>query len=365
MSPIDKPEQFHFHGWDKIEYQGKQIGSSHGKTYFYYDKNQKKLYYGNFTKIGLFFYNFSHFWRKVSRKNILFYLKNKQVLDNTTVDKKTFRKTIEIGLQKLTGRMQLTPLIWEDGTFCDDGCKEKFLEMYQKNLLLPNWDGGTYKHYSALAIACANGLLKETIGMIKKDFQNKEQALKQAIYRDQDTLITEIAQQQVVNHALLTDLLHFSLEMRKETIALNLIQEIPLDGLEKKAYVLLSESLDKKLYHCLEALVKKGLDVNAQADITKNTCLHTCCGYLEKWWSIESSSDILPNLSVDKEAVEILVRNGANLNATDYAGNTPLHIAAEMGYREIVQILCSNGADTTLKTLEGKTAADIAKEKRH
>jgi len=55
-----------------------------------------------------------------------------------------------------------------------------------------------------------------------------------------------------------------------------------------------------------------------------------------------------------------LVKKGANVNAAQSAGLTPLHKAAQKGHVEIAQILMKAGADANLKNKEGKTAAELA-----
>jgi ankyrin repeat protein len=45
------------------------------------------------------------------------------------------------------------------------------------------------------------------------------------------------------------------------------------------------------------------------------------------------------------QVVQLLVKNGAYLEATDVEGFTPLHAAVYFGHAEVVQILLSAGAD--------------------
>ena len=57
-----------------------------------------------------------------------------------------------------------------------------------------------------------------------------------------------------------------------------------------------------------------------------------------------------------------LIQKGADVNAANDNGNTPLMYAAERGYREIIEVLILNGANTALKNNAGKTAYDLARE---
>ena len=49
------------------------------------------------------------------------------------------------------------------------------------------------------------------------------------------------------------------------------------------------------------------------------------------------------------EVVELLIANGANVNAKDKDGGTPLLHATLSGHREIVELLISKGADVNAK----------------
>lgn len=66
-----------------------------------------------------------------------------------------------------------------------------------------------------------------------------------------------------------------------------------------------------------------------------------------------------------KEAVELLILEGADLNARDRQGDTALMNAALKGHIEIVDLLIANGADVNLKDNSGNTALmDSAKYAR-
>jgi ankyrin repeat protein len=53
--------------------------------------------------------------------------------------------------------------------------------------------------------------------------------------------------------------------------------------------------------------------------------------------------------------VQTLLEKGANPNAEDDAGLTPLHYAADLGYVEIVKLLLERGADPKAKDNKGST----------
>ena len=89
------------------------------------------------------------------------------------------------------------------------------------------------------------------------------------------------------------------------------------------------------------ALFKQGLIVPDYSDPSGNCPLHI------------AAKARAPSL------VQLLLQNGANPNLKDGSGCTPLHVAVSNGFTTIVRLLLNNGADTEVKDSHGKTAVQM------
>ncbi|KAF7268559.1 transient receptor potential channel pyrexia-like [Rhynchophorus ferrugineus] len=100
-------------------------------------------------------------------------------------------------------------------------------------------------------------------------------------------------------------------------------------------------------YDSVELLLKKGNADPNVADCDKRTALHAAVGKAARSYDI----------------IEILVSFGADVNAKDQYGYTPLHIAALNELSQCVEVLIHRGADVTAKSKYGMTALGIITRK--
>jgi ankyrin repeat protein len=93
----------------------------------------------------------------------------------------------------------------------------------------------------------------------------------------------------------------------------------------------------------VEALISSGADVDP-TDERGQTPLHYAAqrGY--------------------KHIAELLIANGAKVDAEDSISETPLYCAIRWGYRDVVELLIANGANVNLTTRHGSNGLKIAKE---
>lgn len=100
-------------------------------------------------------------------------------------------------------------------------------------------------------------------------------------------------------------------------------------------------------FDCVELLLRKGNADPNIGDFDKRTALHAAVGKAARSYDI----------------IEILVSYGAEVNAKDQYGYTPLHMAALNELSQCVEVLIYHGADVTAKSKFGMTALGIITRK--
>ena len=111
--------------------------------------------------------------------------------------------------------------------------------------------------------------------------------------------------------------------------------------------------LDNLIYEAAESgdieAVKQHLADGTDIELKCTGCGSTALGHAAKYGH--------------NEIAELLIENGADVDAKDEDGSTPLHLAALMGRKEIAELLIENGADVNAKAMDGGTPLHYAATK--
>jgi ankyrin repeat protein len=154
-----------------------------------------------------------------------------------------------------------------------------------------------------------------------------------------------------------------------ETIKVLLRHGAVVDARDKTLRTPLMYSGQHLLLGKAEQLLGAGADP-CVTDQNKATALHHACDaaevYDEYEYDISKLGDILATAGVG--LIELLITAGADVDAQDELGNTPLHVLCQKDGRiakmedvlPSVAILVTKGARTSIRNKEGKTPGDIA-----
>ncbi len=137
------------------------------------------------------------------------------------------------------------------------------------------------------------------------------------------------------------------------------------------SYEMLTLSTEKKLRTILiiDDLLNAGLDINSRNNYQRNV-LHLLStetrpkrGF-QVWLGTFVYQNTLPN-NLREEYFRYFIEKGADVNAQDEEGKSPLHYSVESSYDSLIGILLDHGVDRFLRDKTGKTALDLAKEGKH
>lgn len=86
--------------------------------------------------------------------------------------------------------------------------------------------------------------------------------------------------------------------------------------------------------------LQMNIDINYKYDLYGNTALY------------------IASRNGNEAAVQLLIENGADVNATNKTGETALHKAAEIDRHTMVKLLLENGADVNIASTTGESIID-------
>ncbi len=99
-------------------------------------------------------------------------------------------------------------------------------------------------------------------------------------------------------------------------------------------------------------------------DVKDGSCLDACKLLIANGAEIDAQDEdgltplMFATLDGQQEVVELLIREGARLNQIDEEGETALHYAAKYGQNKIAELLIANGAELNIRDYCGQTPLD-------
>jgi ankyrin repeat protein len=119
----------------------------------------------------------------------------------------------------------------------------------------------------------------------------------------------------------------------------------------------------------VEFLLSKGADINSKEEEGKTpiaVAKSEGCNEIVELLRARGATESLHDAVIIEDANDLkrLIASGADVNAMDENGQTPLHVAASRGSKKMVELLIEKGARTEAKNISGQTALYDAVELR-
>jgi ankyrin repeat protein/V8-like Glu-specific endopeptidase len=156
---------------------------------------------------------------------------------------------------------------------------------------------------------------------------------------------------------------------RADVLEFLLEHGVPINGVKGEEYPPLNWACVTGCPAVVRILLRHGADVSTR-DRDGDTPLHNVCGFPSYRAIGPPIRGEKPNLGIMQgaasgvftEIAQLLIRNGAMVNAKNKFGRTPLHLAAMSDKPDIAVLLVSAGARVNAKDSRGNTPLSIARQ---
>ncbi|MEG6509045.1 quinoprotein dehydrogenase-associated putative ABC transporter substrate-binding protein [Methyloligella sp. 2.7D] len=130
-----------------------------------------------------------------------------------------------------------------------------------------------------------------------------------------------------------------------------------LDKTSPQGYSPLALAIEEGRYEAAKALIEAGAAIDTPVGDQKLTPLMIASAKMRP----AEGAIFLPDSTRPIDLARMLIKKGADVNATSSTGATPLMIAAARDNAPVIGLLLQSGADPEMKNDQGQTALDIAK----
>jgi len=144
----------------------------------------------------------------------------------------------------------------------------------------------------------------------------------------------------------------------KNIVELMLEHGVRINATDEKDLTALSHAIIQGKTEIVKLLFDQGATVNKADPYGRTAVILAILHEQTEVIKILAETDCICRLAKSKDnlkELEILLQHGANINATDKSGVTPLHYAIRRGQTEVVKFLIDHGADVNIEDKWGST----------